>query len=136
MILSLTSPVCVSSLGPPESLARGFFLPLGEGNMRTTFLIDGFNLYHSTEDAVRYGTSAPCKWLDIPALCRTILRDDAAFPKTFSLGEIHYFSALATPRERRNPGITDRHRTFIRALANSGVTVHLGQFKRRGDGRV
>ena len=103
--------------------------------MRTAFLVDGFNLYHSVDDVLA-GRHAdpPLKWLDVRSLCESIVRDAQGVPRRAVVSEIHYFSALATHLEARNPGIVARHRTYLRALEHTGVTIHLGQFKRTDRG--
>lgn len=102
--------------------------------MRVTFLIDGFNVYHSAKDVLRLdNTDPPIKWLDIPALCQTIVRD-CALPREAEINKIHYFSALATHLAAKNPGVVARHETFISALEHFGVQVHLGKFKWAGSG--
>ena len=101
--------------------------------MRTAFLIDGFNLYHSIRDLLAAGTPPPLKWLDVPSLCRTIVKD-STLPSSATVGEIHYFSALATHRVAADPGVVTRHQALLRALKASGVQTHLGQFKRKSGG--
>lgn len=64
------------------------------------------------------------------SLCRTILHD-CSLPRTWEIGEVHYFTAFAYHMEARSPGGVDRHKTLIRALEDQGVRVHLGQFKQR-----
>ncbi len=102
--------------------------------MRVAFLIDGFNLYHSVKEALADGHRPPLKWLNIPSLCHTILRDSSV-PRSWTLDAVHYFSALPHFLESRKPGIVSRHKAFLRALENEGAIVHLGQFKNRGPGR-
>jgi hypothetical protein len=40
---------------------------------RTVFIIDGFNLYHSTRDASNDLGGQSTKWLDVRALCESYL---------------------------------------------------------------
>lgn len=42
---------------------------------------------------------------------------------------IYYFSALADHLENSHPGITGRHKAFIRCLEDTGVIVELSRFK-------
>ena len=103
--------------------------------MRTAFLIDGFNLYHSIKDVIRDGHGGPTlKWLNIPGLCASIIRDCGEMPREAYVSEVHYFSALARHMEPRNPGIVKRHETLIEALKNADVTVHLAAFKKTAKG--
>lgn len=96
---------------------------------RVTFLIDGFNLYHSTKTAgIRTGSST--KWLDIRAMCASYLN---AISRDAYLHRVYYFSALATHLEAIDPGKVQRHREFIECLEDTGVVVQLGKFKRKRD---
>ena len=74
------------------------------------------------------------KWLDIPGLCASIIRDCGEMPREAYVSEVNYFSALARHMEFRNPGIVKRHETFIEALKNADVTVHLAAFKKTAKG--
>ena len=96
---------------------------------RTTFLIDGFNLYHSVKSASHdLGLNGSgTRWLDLRSLCDSFLHligNDA------QIAEIYYFSALARHLESRKPDVTFRHKNYIRCLENSGVTVELHRFKK------
>lgn len=97
--------------------------------IRTSFLIDVFNLYHSVKNAGHdlglggVGT----RWLDIRSMCQSYLH---LIDTTARLSEIYYFSALARHLESRKPDVTLRHKNYIRCLENSGVTVELHRFKK------
>ncbi|CAN5802522.1 hypothetical protein BH20ACI4_BH20ACI4_14060 [soil metagenome] len=97
--------------------------------IRTSFLIDGFNLYHSVKTASHdLGLSGKqTRWLDIRSMCQSYLH---LIETTARLAEIYYFSALATHLELRKPDVTVRHRTYIRCLEDSGVKVELHRFKK------
>jgi len=98
---------------------------------RVTFLVDGFNLYHSVRLAER-DLKASTKWLDIKSLCLSYLPLIANTVKTKTqLVEIHYFSALAAHLEATNPDVTDRHKIFIRCLKSTGILVELSRFKEK-----
>lgn len=122
--------------GPPQVTTWGFFLGasvLYNGKMnRTAFLIDGFNLYWSAVDASADLGGQSTKWLDIHALCSSYLY---AISKDASLQDVFYFSALAKHLEASDPGKVKRHRDFIECLEDSGVKVHLADFKRKPDNR-
>jgi uncharacterized LabA/DUF88 family protein len=95
---------------------------------RVTFLIDGFNLYHSVKQAsvdLKLG-GRDTKWLDIDSLCRAYLY---LFGKAAHLEEIYYFSALATHLQAVKPDVTQRHSVYIAALESKGIKVELGRFK-------
>ena len=74
------------------------------------------------------------KWLDIPSLCASIIRDCGEMPREAYVSEVNYFSALARHMESRNPGIVKRHETFIETLKNADVKVHLAAFKKTAKG--
>jgi uncharacterized LabA/DUF88 family protein len=93
---------------------------------RTTFLVDGFNLYHSVVEASADLSGASTKWLNIRALCESYL-------PSFGRGNVpeafYYFSALARHRLRQDPGVLTRHRALIDCLKSTGVIVELSRFK-------
>jgi uncharacterized LabA/DUF88 family protein len=95
---------------------------------RVTFLIDGFNLYHSVRTASQELNGASTKWLDIKCLCQEYIY---LFGKTATLHEIYYFSALAKHLEAKNSDVTKRHRDFIRCLEATGIIVELNRFKKK-----
>ncbi|MBN1561374.1 NYN domain-containing protein [candidate division KSB1 bacterium] len=97
---------------------------------RVTFLIDGFNLYHSAVDASNaLGLNgAGTKWLNIRSLCQSFI---AGISKDAKIEEIHYFSALALHLQRKDPYKVARHLKWIKCLKDTGVIEHLHQFKRK-----
>jgi len=95
---------------------------------RTSFLIDGFNLYHSVREAARALGGSGTKWLDIRSLCPSYLHIVGSGAE---VAEIHYFSALATHLEAANPDVTTRHRSFIQCLKATGVIVELARFNKK-----
>ncbi|OWY65858.1 hypothetical protein B7486_39815 [cyanobacterium TDX16] len=96
---------------------------------RVTFIVDGFNLYHSVREASKgLGGSASTKWLDIKNLCSSYIY---LFGKTAVLQEIYYFSALAKHLEARNSDVTKRHKDFIKCLEATGVIAELNRFKKK-----
>ena len=99
---------------------------------QTVFIIDGFNLYHSTRDASNHLGGQSTKWLDIRALCESYLY---TVSKTARLQDVYYFSALATHLEASDPGKVERHKRFIRCLEDTGVKVELARFKKKPDYR-
>ena len=85
--------------------------------MRVSFIVDGFNLYHSLLDAEKaVGTCV--KWLDLRNLCASFL---SAIGDGAQLAEVYYFSAFAYYRDKVDPGTTSRHRAFAACLHDSGV---------------
>ncbi|CAA9298236.1 MAG: hypothetical protein AVDCRST_MAG68-191 [uncultured Gemmatimonadetes bacterium] len=98
---------------------------------KVSFLIDGFNVYHSL-DTLGKMTGASVKWLDLVRLCEGYLQAvRGAIGERVELAGVHYFSALAEHLAARKPDVVARHRTYIRALGDSGVRVQLSHFKRR-----
>jgi len=93
---------------------------------RTTFLVDGFNLYHSLKEASRDLSGASTRWLDIRSLLRSYL---PLVGGGATLQEIYYFSALALHLDSDRPGHTLKHRSYIDCLQASGVKIELGRFK-------
>ena len=99
---------------------------MSDGN-RVTFLIDGFNVYHSIKDGDKSDTQS-LRWLDVMSLCRScvpVLGSDATFENAW------YFSAYAEFLRPSKPQVVNRHRTYVAALENSGVKVSLGRFKEK-----
>lgn len=95
---------------------------------RITFLIDGFNLYHSVREAERHVEGRSTRWLDIRSLCASYLH---LMGREAVLQEVHYFSALAKHLEARKPDVTRRHRRYIECIQDSGVRTALNRFKKK-----
>jgi uncharacterized LabA/DUF88 family protein len=113
-------------LRPPSGYGPEGFLFLGLMN-RITFLVDGFNVYHSAKEASSDLGGVSTLWLDLSALLTAYV--SSTFGRDAVLSEIFYFSALATHMDRRRPGTTTRHRAYIECLRSTGVRVQLGRFK-------
>ena len=90
---------------------------------RVTFLVDGFNLYHSIRDLGRF-EKLHVKWLNIHSLCSSFLY---LLSKEANLVEIYYFSALAY--HLNDPDATKRHQDFIECLKSTGIIPEMGRFK-------
>jgi uncharacterized LabA/DUF88 family protein len=93
---------------------------------RTAFLVDGFNVYHSLKDAEAELQGRSTRWLDLRSLFSSYLYIIGAGA---TLGPVYYFSALATHLEKRKPGVTARHRSYIECLRLTQVIPVLGRFK-------
>lgn len=93
---------------------------------RTTFLVDGFNVYHSVRSASADLGGESTKWLDLRSLLSSYL---SVIGTGAALEEIYYFSALATHLDPYRPGVTFRHRIYLEALASTGVVPIMGRFK-------
>lgn len=92
---------------------------------RVSFLVDGFNLYHSLVEAAN-DLKVSTKWLDLSSLCAAYL---SVLGPGAVLESIYYFSALAKHIDARRPGTTLRHRNYVQCLQATGVTAELGRFK-------
>lgn len=93
--------------------------------MKVTFLIDGFNLYHSIED-VKLHEGIDAKWLDIKTVLHSYLTglgSDAKFHNIF------YFTALRHHVKAEKPNSIERHKRYISVLESTGITTIYGKFK-------
>lgn len=88
-------------------------------------LIDGFNYYHKLTQYQRRHNEC-VKWLDYMSLLKTAVKSHLKQDE-FEL-EIIFFTAIA---KHRNIDSQLRHRTYIKALKNSGVKIVLGEFKEK-----
>lgn len=93
--------------------------------MRTTFLVDGFNLYHSIIIAEKQ-TQTKLRWLNVHSLCKSYLPN---INKNSQIEEIYYFSAYARHRVSKDANTINRHQAYIKALKSTNVIVQLGHFK-------
>jgi len=84
---------------------------------RTTFFIDGFNLYHALNNDDRLHRY---KWLDFSRLAQCYVTGKDA------IEDIYYFTALAS----WNPGKMKRHKVFLQALRACGIKIVYGMFKK------
>lgn len=91
---------------------------------RIIFLVDGFNLYHSTRDIGRDFGGLSVKWLNIHSLGRSFL---PLISKDARLEHIYYFSAYAF--HLNDPDVILRHKNYIKCLEETGITPELGRFK-------
>jgi len=94
--------------------------------VRVSFLVDGFNLYHSLRTAQKDLNGQSTKWLNLKSLCQSYLY---RFGKEAVLSDIYYFSALAKHRESVDAQVTQRHKLFIQCLKAEGIIVNLSRFK-------
>ena len=97
--------------------------------MKVSFLVDGFNMYHSLKQ-LQGVSKASVKWLDLIALCKAYLQAvRSEMSERVDLARVHYFSARPEFLAIRKPDTLLRYDTYIAALRHSGVVVHLAQFK-------
>jgi len=92
---------------------------------RTAFLIDGFNLYHSTKE-IEDKHDSYVKWLDLVGMCKSQLPH---IHKTATLASIHYFTAYRDFLFSYDPESVKRHRLYVQCLKAFDVNVVLGRFK-------
>jgi len=92
---------------------------------RVTFLVDGFNVYHSAKQA-SHDIGSSTLWLDLKSLLSSYI---SIFGKGANVEEIYYFSALAKHMDAKRHGTTTRHRNYIDCLKSTGVIIELGRFK-------
>ena len=91
---------------------------------RVIIMVDGYNLYHGIEKIKTSSgdTRHDLKWVSLPKLMHQFID-----PAHHEIVEIKYFSAYADWKiDAKN-----RHRAYVAALKNDGVTVIMGQFKKR-----
>lgn len=94
--------------------------------MRTIFLIDGFNLYHSVVDIGKEDIGCNVKWLDIYSLCKSYLH---LIGKHATIESVYYFSAMAY--HLNDPNVIKRHEDYIKCLAETRIIVQLSRFKEK-----
>lgn len=95
---------------------------------RITFLIDGFNLYHSVRQAskdLKLGGTGT-KWLNIYEMCESYL---PLFGKDSKLEDVFYFSAFAYHMQSIDKHTVARHKKIIKCLEATGIDVTLNEFK-------
>jgi uncharacterized LabA/DUF88 family protein len=85
--------------------------------MRSSFFIDGFNLYH----ALKRLNGPYLKWVNLRALM------ERQTSKSETISKIYYFSAYADWL----PGPRSRHEKYVAALSAVDIEVILGNFKKK-----
>ena len=97
---------------------------------RTSFLIDGFNLYHSLREASDHlGLDGKrTRWLNIWSFAKSYL---SWCGNGAQLQDVYFFTALAKHLQKSKPGVVSRHKLYLRCLESTGVTVVQGRFKAR-----
>lgn len=95
---------------------------------RVTFIVDGFNVYHSLKHAMRNTSEGELRWLDLRSLFEGYLH---LFGREAELEDIYYFSAYAKHLLDRKPDVVNRHRTYVEAISSTGVQVEMARFKKK-----
>jgi uncharacterized LabA/DUF88 family protein len=100
-------------------------------DLRVTYLVDGLNLYHSLRE-VEMMSKARVRWLDLRRLCASYLHAvRGAMGQRVELGQIHYFSAIASHLAARDAQAVERQNAYLAVLGDSGVNVSLSRFKQK-----
>ena len=95
--------------------------------MKTTFLVDGFNLYHSIHDLF-LNHRIKAKWLDVDAVLKSYLPH---INTNAVIENIYYFTALRSYLQKTNPDTILRHIRYIKVLKSFGIKFEFGQFKKK-----
>ena len=96
---------------------------------RITFLIDGFNVYHSIKTAIKHSGIAGLKWLNCQQMCQSFV-SDVIHLQGGTLESVYYFTALA---RHAGADVVLRHKLYIEAMESTGVTTVQGNFKKKGE---
>ena len=94
---------------------------------KISYLVDGFNLYHSVKD-LKKDTGYSTKWLDIASLCKSYL---PLFGKDAELETIYYFSAIPYYLVNQHPDKIQRQQDYLLCLKSTKIEVELGRFKEK-----
>jgi len=85
---------------------------------KISYLVDGFNLYHSLRKASKQLKSST-KWLDLKRLCISLNHNfRTTVDHWLELENVYYFTAYA--HHLSDPGIVQRHKSFISCLEDLG----------------
>jgi uncharacterized LabA/DUF88 family protein len=96
---------------------------------RAIALIDGYNFYHPIK-TLQTRQKQSLLWLDYRSLLSYYVKR-SRINTSGQLDHIVFFTAMASWRNKQNPGTTTRHQTYLNALKTSGITVVLGNFKEK-----
>nr|BDD44364.1 hypothetical protein 16 [bacterium] len=87
---------------------------------KISFLVDGFNMYHSvSESNIRH------KWLDLDSLCRSMVY---LYGSDVKLHKVFYFTSFAKHRLGQDKNVVSRHKDYIKALESKDVEVSYGYY--------
>lgn len=95
--------------------------------MKTTFLVDGFNLFHSVKDA-QNDLGHNVKWLNIDSLLKSYLPH---LDKEATFNSIYYFTALRNFLSISDPATIERHKLYMKVLESFGINIQYGRFKEK-----
>ena len=94
---------------------------------KVSFLIDGFNLYHSIIQ-LEEDTGLSLKWLDLRSLFNSYIY---LFGRDAEISSVYYFSAMSYFKQNTDKDTIYRQQTYHKALKNSSVKIILGRFKKK-----
>jgi len=95
---------------------------------RVTFLVDGFNLYFSVRHAETALGTSHLRWLNVSDLLGSFLY---LFGRDAILEGIHFFTAVPEFLYETDPAAVFRFREHLEALGETGVHLHIADFKRK-----
>ena len=95
----------------------GFFF-FGRGQVRYSFYVYGFNVYHALQSKPQY---RKFKWFDYRRLSERLIRSQD------TISDVVFFTAITEWK----PDKAKRHRQYIKALRSSGVEVVRGRFMKK-----
>ncbi|GBR73623.1 hypothetical protein NO1_0965 [Candidatus Termititenax aidoneus] len=90
-------------------------------DLRVSFYIDGFNIYHRLKDYQRK-TGKVYNWLDYKKLCLSFLREKE------TLADLYFFTAVS---DEFGEASVARHNKYITALEWQGVKIVSGYFSKK-----
>lgn len=93
--------------------------------MKVSFLIDGFNLYHSIED-LENKLNVKSKWLDVKTLLHSYMGSIGGQAK---FNGIYFFTAIRSHVQLEKPQSVERHKRYISVLETTGMKTIYGGFK-------
>jgi uncharacterized LabA/DUF88 family protein len=88
------------------------------GNIRVSFYIDGFNVYHNI-DKYQQETGQCFKWLNYRSLLESLLEPDE------QIVDIYFFTSISEYHPRDSQA---RHWAYIKALKSENITIIRGNF--------
>jgi len=92
-----------------------------------SFLIDGFNVYHSLKDAAKVLGTYEIKWFNYQSFCRRLLK---IMGNDSQINNILWFTSLPKHMQKTNPNKINRHLNYIKAIESKGVMAVMGKFKK------
>lgn len=98
---------------PQDTVLWVFFMK------KTTFLIDGFNLYGSVLD-IQYRQRFNARWLDIKSILGSYL---GLIDTEAIIEDIYFFTAIQTYLAPEKLNKINRHKNYMKCLESMGVNI-------------